>query len=64
MERKRLFHQKGYLEIVHRGGRKEVFKIPLSTVTLEGEFVCFLLVVSMLVFDARRRKRRFYQLLV
>jgi hypothetical protein len=26
----------------------------LSTVALEGEFVCFLLVVSVLVFDARR----------
>jgi hypothetical protein len=33
---------------------KRLFKIPLSTVALEGEFVCFLLVVSVLVFDARR----------
>ncbi len=34
-----IMYLKGYLEIVHRGGRKKMSEIPLSTVTLQEEFV-------------------------
>ena len=40
MERRRSFHQKGYLKIVYRGGQKDMSKIPLLTAALEGELVC------------------------